>query len=102
MLPNWQRRISPADLIGRHRRKHFVDPRSVAADRFEFRAQLGLVHAARSDDLQILLVAVEVSGNFQPDAIRVEKIEGMNRRGITRSGPAFIVIPLGLSRSNIS
>jgi hypothetical protein len=49
--------ISPADLIGCQRHNHFVDPRSVAADRFEFRTQLGLVHAARSDDLQILLVA---------------------------------------------
>src|SRR5262250_3419085 len=51
---------STADLIGRHRRNHFVDPRSIAADRFEFRTQLGLGHAARSDDLQILLIPVEV------------------------------------------
>ena len=60
-------------LTVRHRRNHLLDPRLVTADRFKFRTQLGLVHAARSDDLQILLVPVEVSGNFQPDAIRVKK-----------------------------
>src|SRR6267143_1209377 len=80
-LPAWRRRISTDDLIARHRRNHFVDPRSVAADRFEFCTQLGLAHAARSDDLQILLLAVEVRGDFEPDAIRIKKIEGMNRRG---------------------
>jgi len=79
--PAWQRRFSPAGLIGRHRRDHFVDPRSVAADRFVFRPQLGLVHAARSDDLQILLVAVEVSGDFEPDPIRVKKIERIESPG---------------------
>ena len=33
----------------------------------------GLGHAARSDDLQILLVPVEVRGDFEPDAIRIKK-----------------------------
>src|SRR6516225_8603488 len=95
MLPNWQRRISTADLIARHRRKHLVDPRSVAADRVEFRTQLGLVHAARSDDLQILLVAVEVRGDFQPDAIRIKKIEGMNRRGNHQERTCIYRDPIG-------
>jgi predicted ArsR family transcriptional regulator len=31
--------------------------------------------------LQILLIAVEVRGDFESDAIRIKKIEGMNRRG---------------------
>ena len=30
---------------------------------------------------QILLIAVEVRGDFEPDAIRIKKIEGMDRRG---------------------
>ena len=59
--------------LSRRRRNYLVDPRFVAADRFKFRTQLGLVHTARSDDLQILIVAVEVRGDLQPDAIRIKK-----------------------------
>ena len=73
-LPAWQRCVSTAYLIVcRHCRTHFVDPRSVAAYRCKFCTQLGLVHAARSDDLQILLVPVEVRGDLEPDAIRIKK-----------------------------
>jgi len=36
--------------VWRHRRHHIVDPCFVGADRFEFRSQLGLAHAAGSDD----------------------------------------------------
>jgi hypothetical protein len=43
------------------------------ADRFEFRAQLGLAHAAGSDDLQILLVTVEVGTDPQAGSIGIEK-----------------------------
>jgi hypothetical protein len=50
--------------VGRHRRHHIVDPRFVAADGFQFRSQLGLAHAAGSDDLQILLVTVEVGADL--------------------------------------
>jgi hypothetical protein len=45
------------------------------------RKQLGLGHAARSDHLQILLIAIEARGDFEPDAIRIKKIEGVQRRG---------------------
>jgi hypothetical protein len=57
----------------RRRRNHLVDLRFVAADRFKFRTQLGLVHAARSDDLQILLLPLQVRGDFEPDAIGIKK-----------------------------
>jgi hypothetical protein len=50
--------------VGRHRRHHIVDPCLVVADRFEFRPQLGLAHAAGSGDLQILLVTVEVGADL--------------------------------------
>ena len=59
--------------MSRRRRNHLVDPRFVAADRFKFRTQLGLVHAARSDDLQIFLVPLQVRGDFEPNAIRIKK-----------------------------
>ena len=58
-----------------------VDPYFVGADRFEFSSQLSFAHAAGSDDLQILLVAVEVGADLKPDPIGIKKIEGMDRRG---------------------
>ena len=78
-----------------HRRNHFVDPHSVIGYHFEFRTQFGLGHAARSDDLQILLVAVEVRSDFQSDAIRIEKIEGMNRRGDHQEWTRIYTDPIG-------
>ena len=66
---------------GRHRRHHVVDPCFVGADRFEFRSQLGLGHAAGSDDLQILLDAIKIGADLKADPIGIKKIEGMDRRG---------------------
>jgi hypothetical protein len=70
-------RCASAETVGRHRRDHIVDPRFVTADRFEFRSKLGLSHAAGSDDLQILLIAVEVGADLEPDPVGIKKIEGM-------------------------
>src|SRR5690348_10780316 len=65
--------------VGRHRRHHVVDPCFVCADRFEFRSQLVLAHAAGSDDLQILLVAVKVGADLKADPIGIKKIKRMDR-----------------------
>jgi len=53
----------------RRRRDHVLDPRLVAADRFELGAELGLGHAAGSDDLQTLGVAVEIGDDLEPAAM---------------------------------
>src|SRR5438552_524856 len=65
--------------FARHRRDHVVDPCFVAADRSEFRAELGLGHTAGSDNLQILFVPVEVGDDLETDPIGIEEVEGMDR-----------------------
>jgi len=67
--------------VRRHCRHHIVNPCFVGADRFEFRSQLALAHAAGSDDLEILLVTVEVGADLKPDPIGIKKIERMDRWG---------------------
>src|SRR5712671_5694180 len=71
------------DLLA-HTRVSFPVRHLPSRSHLEFRSQLGLAHAAGSDDLQILLVAVEVRADLKPDPIGI-RIAG----GITRSGPAF-------------
>src|SRR5262252_4006033 len=80
--------------VGRHRRYHIVDPCLIGADCFEFRSQVGLAHAAGSDDLQILLVAVEVGADLKPDPIGIKKIEGMDCRGNHQKRPRVYSDPI--------
>ena len=86
----------------RHRRDHIIDPRSIGAHRFEFHPQLCLAHTAGSDDLQILLVAVEIGADFEPDSIGIKKVEGIDRWGNHEQRPRVYGDPFAFSRSNIS
>jgi hypothetical protein len=82
--------------VARHRCDHVVDPRFVAADRSEFRAEPGLGHAAGSDDLQILPFAIEVGDDLETDPIGIEEIEGMNRWRNRQERPRIYSNPIRL------
>src|SRR6185437_6021716 len=65
--------------LARLRCDHSVDPRVVAADRAQLQAHLGLAHDAGADEGEIFIRPVAVGDDFEPDAVGIEEIEGIDR-----------------------